>query len=175
MPKDLGVSTRKNFLGEEYQGLKPCGAAPNCFCSTDFAEEDPEHSIPSWTWPSSLPDKTAAFREIKSVIESYKPGQSNIDGGGFQIVTFDDDAGYVYVQFESIKHGYIDDFEMAYINDKGERSLQLRSSSRVGYLDFGVNAKRINYIADALRRKGWDAPGVDFKTHPDYAIQNQVL
>jgi uncharacterized protein (DUF1499 family) len=36
----------------------------------------------------------------------------------------------------------------------------VRSSSRVGDSDFSVNAKRLNYIAEKLRAKGWDAPGV---------------
>jgi len=41
-------------------------------------------------------------------------------------------------------------------------------------LDFGVNAKRINYIAKALRAKGWDAPGVEFDTHKGYGEENGV-
>ena len=80
----------------------------------------------------------------------------------------------MYVQFESLKNGYIDDVEFAYIKGGigGERAIQVRSSSRVGYLDFGVNAKRLNYIAKALRAEGWDAPDVDPLTHPDYVTQN---
>jgi uncharacterized protein (DUF1499 family) len=78
------------------------------------------------------------------------------------------------VQFESLKNGYIDDVEFAHINDKGNNAVQVRSSSRIGYLDFGVNAKRLNYIAQDLRAKGWTAPGVDFSVHQDYAIQNNV-
>jgi len=62
--------------------------------------------------------------------------------------------------------------EFAVINNLEGRTVEVRSSSRVGYLDYGVNAKRLNYIANALRSKGWDAPGVDLKTHQDYAIQN---
>ena len=41
-------------------------------------------------------------------------------------------------------------------------------------LDFGVNAKRINYIAKALKAKGWDAPGVEIATHMGYAEENNV-
>jgi uncharacterized protein (DUF1499 family) len=78
------------------------------------------------------------------------------------------------VQFESLKNGYIDDVEFAHINDKGNNAVQVRSSSRIGYLDFGVNAKRLNYIAQDLHAKGWTAPGVDFSVHQDYAIQNDV-
>ena len=40
------------------------------------------------------------------------------------------------------------------------RSLQVKSASRVGDSDLGVNAKRLNYIAAALRAKSWDAPPV---------------
>ena len=38
-----------------------------------------------------------------------------------------------------------------------------RSSSRVSDSDFGVNAKRINFIAKPLRAKGWTAAGVAAK------------
>ena len=41
-------------------------------------------------------------------------------------------------------------------------------------LDFGVNAKRINYIAKALKAKGWEAPGVELATHKGYAEENQA-
>ena len=175
-PPDLGVLPRTDVVGEEYKGLKHCGAAPNCFCSTDTLEDDPAHSIPAWVWPQDLgSDKEKAFAQLTEVINAYEPGQSNIDGGGFKIVTYDPKKGYIYVQFESLKNGYIDDLELAYIDGMGDRSIQVRSSSRVGYLDFGVNAKRLNYIAKALRSKGWDAKGVDLDTHTNYAIQNDLM
>ena len=174
-PPDLGVSLRKDVVGEEYLGLKHCGAAPNCFCSTDSVEDDPDHSIPPWTWPKDLGnDKQKAFQQLTEVIASYKPGQGNIDGGGFKIIKQDIDKGYIYAQFESLKNGYIDDLELAYIEGMGERAVQVRSSSRIGYLDFGVNAKRLNYIAQGLRSKGWNAEGVDLDKHQNYAILNEV-
>lgn len=179
-PPDLGVLPRKDVAGEEYQGLKHCGAAPNCFVSTDDAEDDPDHNIPPWIWPKELgDDKEAAFKQLASTISSYQPGQSDVDGGGFKVVTNDPAGGYIYTQFESLKNGYIDDVEMAYVAavgaaPGGERAVQIRSSSRIGYLDFGVNAKRLNYIAKDLRAKGWDAPGVEYKTHRNYVIQNEL-
>lgn len=169
-PKDLGVATRKDMVGDEYKGLKNCGPAPNCFCSTDSMEDDPEHNIPAWVWPKDM-EMEAAFQQLEETIKAYKPGQGNIDGGGFQVVT--SKPGYLYAQFESLKNGYIDDFEVAYIDGMEEGKVQVRSSSRVGYLDYGVNAKRVNYIANALQGKGWSARGVDLKTHSDYALQNQ--
>ena len=168
-PKDLGISKRVDIAGEEYTGLKQCGPAPNCFCSTDNPEDEPEHYIPAWSWPKGY-DQEKAFADLEQIISAYKPGQGNIDGGGFEIQKVDKTAGYIYVQFEALKNGYIDDLELAVV--PGREGVQVRSSSRVGYLDFGVNAKRINYLAKGLREKGWVAEGVDLKTHVDYATQN---
>jgi hypothetical protein len=106
-------------------------------------------------------------------VNAYKPGQSNIDGGGFNIVTFNPKSGYIYAQFESLKNGFIDDLEMAVVG-KDSNVVEVRSSSRLGYLDFGVNAKRLNYLAKALREKGWDAPGVELSSHRGYAEENGV-
>jgi hypothetical protein len=44
----------------------------------------------------------------------------------------------------------------------------VRSSSRVGTTDFGVNAKRLNYIARGLRSQGWDITELTSTTHKDY-------
>jgi uncharacterized protein (DUF1499 family) len=176
-PPDLGVMVRKDIVGTEYQGLKHCGAAPNCFVTTDDVEDDPDHNIPPWIWPIELGnDQEKAFELLASVIDSYKPGQSNVDGGGFKIITNDPRKGYIYTQFESLKNGYIDDLELAFITGSvgGDRAVQVRSSSRIGYLDYGVNAKRLNYIAKDLRAMGWDAPGVEYKTHQNYVIQNEI-
>jgi uncharacterized protein (DUF1499 family) len=180
-PKGLGVSMQKDMTGEEYLGLKPCGAAPNCFCSTDNIEDSPNTNIPPFKWPmKQFTSHEDAFAQLYEVVKSYEPGQENVDGGGFDIVSYDPKAGYIYIQFETLKNGYVDDLEFAYIdrggsNDKDattNNAIQVRSSSRLGYLDFGVNAKRINYLATKLRSKGWDAPGVELETHKGYAEEN---
>ncbi|KAL7574970.1 hypothetical protein ACA910_010789 [Epithemia clementina (nom. ined.)] len=175
-PKDLGVAMRTTMTGDDYLGLKECGPAPNCFSSTIPLEEDPDHSIPSWTWPAAIGnDKSKAFAQLHEVLLNYPPGQNGVDGGGFEIQKFDPENGYIYVIFEALKNGYFDDVEFACIgNGSQTREIQVRSSSRVGYLDYGVNAKRLNWIAAALRAKGWNAVGVDIKTHQGYASENQM-
>jgi uncharacterized protein (DUF1499 family) len=173
-PEDLGVLSRKDIVGEEYMGLKHCGAAPNCFCSTDSLEDDADHNVPAWIWPQGS-DKENALTQLAEVINAYEPGQGGVDGGGFKVIVNDPKNGYVYIQFESLKNGYIDDVELAFIDGMGDRAIQVRSSSRLGYLDFGVNAKRLNYIAAKLRARGWDAKGVDLNTHANYAIQNELV
>lgn len=169
-PKDLGVlTTRQSLEQDEYTGLKACGPAPNCFSST--IPDDPDHSIPAFVWPKDQ-DQEAAFRQLEQVLKQYTPGQKGVDGGGFQIKTVD--VGYIYVQYEALKNGYIDDVEFAIIPGFPERAVQVRSSSRIGYLDYGVNGKRLNCIAEALRSQGWEAEGVDYKTHPLYTEENRL-
>jgi len=172
-PQDLGVSKRTTVDGyDTYVGLKGCGPAPNCFSSTITNQDDEDHSIPAWTYPKDY-DKQKALKELIEVLKSYPPGQNGVDGGGFEIQIADVQKGYVYVQYESLKNGYIDDVEFAVIEGYPDRSVQVRSSSRIGYLDYGVNAKRLNWIAEAMRSKGWDAEGVDDKSHPFYAAENR--
>ena len=117
------------------------------------------------------------FSHVQTRVDAWLNPWDDPLGGGFQIVKSDPKSGYIYTQFEALKNGYIDDFEVAFIEGAhgGDRAVQVRSSSRVGYLDFGVNGKRVNFIAKNLRAKGWDAVGVDYDTHRNYAIQNEVV
>ena len=50
----------------------------------------------------------------------------------------------------------------------GDGKVAVRSGSRVGTTDFGVNAKRLNYIGSMLRKDGWAIAEITVKTHPDY-------
>ena len=108
-----------------------------------------------------------AIASVREALKNYEVGQQGIDGGGFQIKT--DKDGYFYAIFESLRNGYNDDLELAVVDGN---YLKFRSSSRVGYLDFAVNAKRLNYIAGQLRKKGWAAPDITPQTHPSYWLQN---
>jgi len=108
---DLGVRIRKDMIGEEYKGLKPCGPAPNCFCSTDNIEDDPDHYIPSWKWPS-------ASSRVMPFYSWRKPlTHTNQD----RIVLMEADLKLYHLilqkvintfNFESLKNGYIDDVNL---------------------------------------------------------------
>ena len=103
-----------------------------------------------------------AMDELLETIRAYPPGQAKIDGGGFSIITAS--ADYLYVIFESLKLGFLDDVEFAVKGDE----VQVRSSSRVGFLDLGANAKRLNWISGQLRSKGWTAPKITEAEYPFY-------
>ena len=107
-----------------------------------------------------------------SALRPLRPGNENIDGGGFKIIQADPVKRYYYVQYESLRRGFIDDLEIA-VND--DSTVQIRTSSRIGYLDFQVNAKRLNYIAKLLASsdvKGFEYNPITAKTHPDYFEAN---
>jgi len=144
--------------------LKPCPPGANNCWST--ASKD-KTKLALWSFPSGT-DRTGAVKQVREVLESYpQAGQAGVDAGGWQIAedALDSD-GFVRVEFKSgignfakfFNGGkpFVDDLELA-LEDSG---MCVRSSSRVGDSDFGVNAKRINYIAAGLTKLGWNAPGV---------------
>jgi len=170
-PDDLGLKERiLNRFGDKSEGavLKGCGYGPNCF-STTGDPEDPQ--ITTLLQPWKIPAQSApsdAFAELEAVVRAYPPGQQNVDGGGFQIVKAGD--GYLYGQFESLKKGKVDDVEFAIAQDG---TVQVRSSGRIGLkADYGSNAKRLNYISEKLREKGWTAQPITKNTHAYYFSMN---
>ena len=92
---------------------QPIFLAPNCFCSTDSIEDSPDSNIPPFKFPKDISSKEDAFKQLYEVVMAYEPGQNGIDGGGFEVKTNDPKTGYMYVQFESLKNGFIDDVEFA--------------------------------------------------------------
>lgn len=171
-PKDLGVLPRTTEGEDEIvtlPGLRTCDGNPNCFSTTgDFLLADRQQYgvdffISPWKPPVNDP---TPFKTLASVVKSYEPGQGVIDGGGFKVIKETD--SYLYCQFESLKKGYIDDVEFAAV--KGTNGIQVRSASRVGITDFGVNGIRLNYLASKLREKGWTVDEITDKSHRDYWI-----
>jgi len=176
MPKQKGPQPTNLGVGKDgllRACLKP---SPNCFSTTadNLGADDANlwgedvHSIPRWRYKSSNPSE--AFDIISKTIDEYVPGQGGIDGGGFIVIQRDPTKRYLYTQFESLKRGYIDDVEFKVDDDA---TVQVVSSSRLGYLDFQVNAKRLNFVSKALRNQGFaDAPEITAKSHPVYFESN---
>jgi uncharacterized protein (DUF1499 family) len=181
-PKDLGVLSRTTEgidTSITSQRLRTCDGNPNCFSTTgDELLEDRQmygvdFLIPEWVPPTNKDDNYDESRKhsietIASVMKTYEPGQGGIDGGGFTLIKETD--SYLYYQFEALKKGYIDDVEFALIDPKNSSGgIQVRSASRVGVTDFGVNAIRLNYIANQLKSKyGWSISIITSETHRDY-------
>jgi len=153
-PMNLGVTSRtsKSQRGG-YDGLAPCDGRPNCWCSSTPFEDNPARYIKPWD-SSNAASAGSSIADVKKVVDTYEVGQKDIDGGGFRIIEYDQDKGYLYVQFQSYKNGFIDDVEFWY--NSNNKLFDIRSASRVGQSDLGVNAKRLEYIGTRLEKEfGW--------------------
>ena len=125
-PKDLGV---RNGL------LKPVPASPNAVSSQAAGAY---HQIAPLRYIGTSEPAMAA---LKSIIEST-PRTSIVE----------ERADYLYAEFASMLIGYVDDVEF-YFPPKPS-VIHVRSASRVGYSDFGVNRKRIEVIRTKLAAAG---------------------
>lgn len=118
---------RPNNLGVNNSKLAPCPNSPNCVCSQSA---DAEHKIAPLTF-TSTPEQ--AIANLKKVIQSLPRAT---------IITESQD--YLYAQFKSALLGFVDDVE--FYLDRSANVIQVRSASRLGQSDLGVNRQRIETI-----------------------------
>lgn len=109
--------------------LTGCPATPNCV-SSQVAAIDREHTI------SPLPltaDNPTTIAKLKREIQLI-PGNRIIK----------ETDNYIYAEFKSKLMGFVDDVEFYLNNDR--KIIQVRSASRLGESDLGVNRQRIKEI-----------------------------
>jgi uncharacterized protein (DUF1499 family) len=121
------AGTRPNNLGVRDGRLLPCPSSPNCVCSQT---SDSLHEIPPLSF-TSTPEQ--AFSKLKTVIESLPRTKIIIES-----------EDYLYAEFKSGLMGFVDDVE--FYLDRNSNIIHLRSASRLGYGDLGVNRQRIEAI-----------------------------
>jgi uncharacterized protein (DUF1499 family) len=169
-PTDLGIQKQSG-------NLKPClDTKPHCFSTASIEDFDDlvydqyvgdPGLLQQWTFTNG---EDTAMADVLAAIKAYPPGQSGVDGGGWKI--FKQQPRYVYVQYESLRKGFVDDMEFAIL---AEGKLSLRSSSRIGRQDKFVNSERVNYFARTLGGvSGWSTSEITAKTHPVYFNENGV-
>jgi uncharacterized protein (DUF1499 family) len=128
-PRDLGVHDGK---------LKPPSATDNSV--TSQAALYPDHPQRRYAEIAPLPlrgDGPATIAKLKAVVGAME---------GAKIVKSEPD--YLYAQYTTRLMKFVDDVEFWY--DPGARVIQVRSASRVGKGDMGVNRKRIEAVRAAL-------------------------
>ncbi len=109
--------------------LTSCPDKPNCVCS-EFAE-DAAHYIAPLDYSGVPPEK--AWGDILQIIKEL---------GGEVVVANDE---YIAATFSSSLFGFIDDVECRL--EPSQKRIQIRSASRVGHSDMGVNRKRAETMA----------------------------
>lgn len=122
--------SRPAFLGSVNQTLHPCPDTPNCVSS--IQNEDKEHAIKAIQ--IKAPD---VHKKLLSVLTSTPDAEVIVDS-----------PTYVYVEFTSTLMRFVDDVEFL-INEQAQ-AINIRSASRVGRSDFGVNRDRIEHIRTQL-------------------------
>lgn len=128
MPEDLGVTG--GMLGG-------CPESPNCVSSAS-PTSDEQHSIAPLTIEG---DGRAAWAALVDAVEAL-PRTEIVKNEG----------GYLQAVQTSALMRYNDDFEFLLDADAGV--IHVRSASRVGYGDMGVNRDRIETVRAALAAKG---------------------
>lgn len=123
----LLAGTKPNNLGMATGQLLACPATPNCVNSRSL---DAEHRITPLTYTSSAED---AFNTLKTVVQSFK-----------QSAIAQETDNYLYTEFTIPIVGFVDDVE--FLLDKDTQLIHVRSASRLGESDLGVNRKRIETI-----------------------------
>ena len=121
-----GVLSRRHApeLGLEMGHLKPCGPKPNCVCSEDSR---PGHAIQPIAFRGTKAEGMARLKKLLSA----QPRTS---------IRAETDA-YLHAECKSALFGFVDDLE--FLVDESAHVIHIRSASRQGYSDLGVNRKRV--------------------------------
>ena len=110
------------------ENLAPCGSFPNCASSVN-------DSASSYVKP--LPSTQKQWLELKQWI-----------GNQAGWVPMIDDANFLHVVVSTPTLGFKDDLQLLFINQ--QQLIHVRSSSRLGIGDMGVNAKRVEALRQQL-------------------------
>ena len=122
-PVNLGYSAGK---------FAPPSWKPNAVSST--VERNDKHHIASLSYTGA---SAAAWKKLRAIVAAFN---------GTKIIT--EHENYLYAGFSSGMFGFVDDVEFAL--DQKESLIQVRSASRLGVDDLGVNRKRIETIRQQL-------------------------
>jgi uncharacterized protein (DUF1499 family) len=119
--------TRPNNLGIQAGQFTNCPDSPNCVSSQST---DAVHQIAPLVYEDSA---TEAFDRLKMIIQ-------NLDNA--KIIREEQD--YLYAEFTSAIMGFVDDVE--FYLDEADQIINVRSASRLGESDLGVNRNRVETI-----------------------------
>jgi len=129
------LSRSGTAAGLESGRLSACPNQPNCVCSED--KPDAESFI------------APVFLSANNHAEAWQVVQEAIAELGGQLNSANSD--YISATFESSVFGFVDDLEIRF--DSQQSVFHIRSASRVGHSDFGVNRKRVERLITTVQEK----------------------
>ena len=107
--------------------LPGCPVSPNCVCSQN---SDDDHTI-------------TPIQVVGSAADSWKIIKGSIEDEGGKLVSEQDDR-YARFEFRSLIFRYVDDLEI--LLNEAAGTIEIRSASRSGHSDLGMNRKRVESI-----------------------------
>jgi len=113
--------------------LEPCPSSPNCV-SSQAPESDHEHYIAPFRFSGN---PATAWQRLMAAMLAEKRVSIIVEQGN-----------YLHVEMRSLMFRFVDDVEFSLAASAG--LIHVRSASRVGYSDFGVNRKRVERIRAAF-------------------------
>lgn len=127
------TGTRPPNLGVKDGKLAPCPASPNCVSSQGA---DDQHAIKPLMYSGAA---AVAMKQLSQLVRDIPRAK---------IIT--ETETYLYAEFSSLIFRFVDDVEFAL--DERSNLIHLRSASRLGRSDLGVNRKRIEKIREVWNR-----------------------
>ncbi len=134
-PMGLFSGSRPDGLGFNNGKFKTPSWKPNTVSST-VEKSDDKHYIEPLSFSD---DADAAWKKLQAIVKA-QPG----------VTLVETKKNYLYAEFKTPGLGFIDDVEFAW--DKSANVIHVRSSSRLGVRDFGVNRKRVELIRNLLAK-----------------------
>ena len=123
-PANLGVTDGR---------LAPCPRSPNCVASQGDSADGTHYIAPI----AFKGDARAAWRALRETVAASE-----------RVKIVDEQDGYLRTEFATKFLGFVDDVE--FLLDAPARVIHVRSASRLGYRDLGVNRARIEALRTRL-------------------------
>ncbi len=124
-PDDIGIVDSR---------LTACPSTPNCVSSD---ADDSQHHVEPFLLSGEIIDWSAVVEHVQQLPRTT-------------IITRT--ADYLHAECSSLVFGFVDDLELHLRPDN--RLIAVRSASRLGHSDFGVNRKRIEQLRQSLKDAG---------------------
>jgi len=129
----MTLSTAKQANSESEKKLPPCRDSPNCVSSQSV---DAKHFIEPFKISGSPED---AWKALKEALNNQS-----------RMVITHETADTLHAEATSLVFQFVDDINV--VLDRDTNLIHIRSASRTGHSDFGVNRKRIEALRLQLQK-----------------------
>jgi uncharacterized protein (DUF1499 family) len=117
----------------EQGAMAPCPESPNCVSS----REDGDAAIEAFELNEDAP---LAWPEITQSVKAMP-----------RTKIVEQSPGYLHAEAKSLIFRFVDDLELELLSDG--KTIDIRSASRTGYSDMGVNRERVENLRKTLQEK----------------------